>query len=88
MQDFDWIRRVFIGFFGSATTVVLDEVNTILGLIVGSLTILYLIQQIRLSRINHQRAEFEYQQGIIDRKCSGDPVTCQFKKKINATDKD
>lgn len=88
MVDFDWIRRAFIGVFGSAGTILFDQLNTIIGLIVGLLTMVYIFQQIRLSIINKQHAEFEYQQGIIDRKCNGDPRSCPFKKKVNAPSKE
>ena len=79
MAQFDWIRRAFIGATGGTVSVFLDQIQPVLGAIIALLTIAYIIQQIRLSMITQKKANFDYEQGIIDRRCTGDPHECPFK---------
>ena len=87
MAQFDWIRRAFIGVTGGTVSVFLEQIQPVLGAIIALLTIAYIIQQIRLSMITQKKANFDYEQGILDRKCNGDPRSCPFKKKVNAPSK-
>lgn len=79
MQELDWVRKAIGGFVGSGLTIFLDQINTFVALIVGILTAVYIIQQIRLSTVKQKKAVFDYEEGLIER---------DNQKKINATSKE
>ena len=51
MNDFDWAAKMLIGIFGTALSLVLENVSLVLSIFAGISTIVFMIYQIRYVQI-------------------------------------